>query len=59
MAVRHSPLVFLLGPTSQSFPSYLAGAATNAREALKHSEMVYFLRKFHSHAHNPWLVVVF
>jgi len=36
----------------------LLWAATSAREALKHSEMVYLLGKFHSRAHNPWLVVV-
>ena len=31
-------------------------AATSARKTLKHSEMVYLLCKFHSRAHNPWLV---
>jgi len=32
-------------------------AATSAKEALKHSKMVYLLCKFHLHAHNPWLVI--
>ena len=30
----------------------------SAREALKHSEMVYLLCKFCLRAHNPWLVIV-
>ena len=34
-------------------------AATIAREAVKHSEMVHLLGKFHSRAHNPWLVIVY
>ena len=34
-----------------------AEAATSAREALKYTEIVQLLCKFHSHVHNSWLVI--
>ena len=43
-------------PTSPTWQELLQ-AASNAKEALKHSEMVHLLCKFHLLAHNPWLVI--
>ena len=40
------------------FLYYGRQAATIDKEALKHSEMIYFLCEFHSYAHNPWLVIL-
>ena len=45
-----------------NFSNYLvetslsSNLVTSAREALKHSEIVYLLCKFHSHAHNPCVI---
>ena len=64
---HHSPDVSIPDTTSHVQPANffyliwreLLWAATSAREALKHSEMVCLLCKFHSRAHNPWLVIIF
>ena len=43
----------------QVFRRELLWAATSAREAVRHSEMVYLLGKYHSRAHNPWCIEIF
>ena len=64
---HHPPNVNIRDTTLQiqpakKFKSYLArtseSIATSAREAFKHSKMVYLFCKFCLRTHNPWLVIV-